>query len=276
MDEKLLTKLLHEHQEKDWLEFKGKLKLYQSDGTLVPQQRDEFIKDILGLANGNSHIIRKTKYLIIGADNENFDDNGCRMLHNVDYRVPSRNDIAKWLAGACAPAIVGLESETISFPGVDLFVVTIPPAFNLHETTHELKTPGGTFQKHTVFMRQDENTVPASVSEGITIQQLKQLYRQEISNPSAIWFGALVGGIVAFIIGGAKVKAGQSTIPFSDNFIQSFFTALGVFFGSSIGWITKQWNETRYAWRYMTLKQRIITLIAFIVTVAAISYVMFK
>jgi len=63
MDEKLLTKLLSERTEKDWLEFKSKFKLYKSDGALVEMQKDEFIKDILGLANGNSHIIRKTKYL---------------------------------------------------------------------------------------------------------------------------------------------------------------------------------------------------------------------
>ena len=81
MEEKLLKNLLRERNERDWYEFKGKLKLYRSDGKLVEQQRDELIKDILGLANGNSRIIRKTKYLIVGADNEEFDENGMRALH---------------------------------------------------------------------------------------------------------------------------------------------------------------------------------------------------
>jgi hypothetical protein len=65
MKEDSLSKLLHEPKEKDWFDFKSTLKLYQSDGKLVERQRDELLKDILGLANGNSHIIRKTKYLLV-------------------------------------------------------------------------------------------------------------------------------------------------------------------------------------------------------------------
>ena len=82
MNEQTLIKLLHNPNEKDWLEFKEKLKLYQADGKLVDLQRDEFIKDILGLANGNTHNIRETKYLIVGASNCGFDDNGMRILFN--------------------------------------------------------------------------------------------------------------------------------------------------------------------------------------------------
>lgn len=61
------------------------------------QACDELLKDILGLANGNSHFIRKTKYLIIGADNENFDEKGMRVLHDVDYKIPEQSDLVKWL-----------------------------------------------------------------------------------------------------------------------------------------------------------------------------------
>jgi hypothetical protein len=61
MEEKLLRKLLHETKEEDWFDFKSIIKLYQSDGKLVEKQRDELLKDILGLANGNSHITRKTR-----------------------------------------------------------------------------------------------------------------------------------------------------------------------------------------------------------------------
>ncbi len=48
IDEKLLTKLLQEPKEKDWFDFKAKLKLYQSNGKLVEQQRDEFLKIFSG------------------------------------------------------------------------------------------------------------------------------------------------------------------------------------------------------------------------------------
>lgn len=258
LDEKLLKKLLRKSNEQDWLEFKGKLKLFQADGKVAEHARDEFLKDILGLANGNSHTIRKTKYLIIGADNSEFDEYGERVRHSIDYRLPTQSEIAKWLKDACTPAVVGLSCEKMTYKDECLFVITIPPTFDLRETSHELVASGGTFQKHTVFMRQDEHTFPASVRDGVTIQQLKHLHRQEIANPPAIWIGAIAGGIVAFIIGGAKLQAIHLTAPFSEDLIKIIFTGLGVFFGASIGWSIRQFNETRYDWRYMSWRQRIL------------------
>jgi hypothetical protein len=93
--------------------------------------------------------------------------------------------------------------------------------------------------------------------EGVTIQQLKQLYRQEIANPASWWVGTIVGAIVGFIIGGAKIREAQITPPISDSFVQSFFVILGVFFGVSIGWMVRQLNEIRYDWRYLTLKKEL-------------------
>lgn len=267
MDEKTLSKILREPKEKDWFDFKESLKLYQADGKLVEKQRDELLKDILGLANGNSHIIRKTKYLIIGANNEKFDEKG---MHNVDYKIPEQSDLVKWLISAASPAVVGIESELVSFQGVNLWVITIPPTFELHETTRELNASGH-FQKHVVFMRRDEHTEPASVREGITIQQLKHVFRQEIANPSSLWVGAIAGGIVAFIIGGAKVREAQLPPIFTERIIQWFFTGLGVFFGTSIGYFSREWNETRYAWRYMTWRARLL-LIALILIMIGIVY----
>jgi len=159
-----------------------------------------------------------------------------------------------WISSlpARSPAIVELECESIPIQGVNLFIITIPPTFDLHETTRELNALRP-FQRHTVFMRQDEHTVPASVRDGVAIQQLKHLHRQEIANPSAIWIGVISGGIVAFIIGSAKLKSVQITPPISDSFALILFTSLGVFFGGCIGWINRQWNEIRYDWRYLTL-----------------------
>lgn len=91
------------------------MKLYQSDGKLAEKTRDELIKDIVGLANGNSHIVRKTKYLIIGVDDLVFDEKDYRKLHNVDYKVPPHNDLVKWLSAACSPVIVGLESDLLAY-----------------------------------------------------------------------------------------------------------------------------------------------------------------
>lgn len=268
MNNNLLNKLLYEKKEKDWFDFKSLLKLYQANGKLVEKQRDELLKDILGLANGNSNIIRKTKYLIIGADDKQFDENGMRVLQNVDYKIPDQNELIVWLKNAASPAVVGIESELIPFGEVNLWVITIPPTFDIHETTRELNAKGH-FQKHVVFMRRDEHTEPASVREGIMIQQLKQLYRQEISNLPAGRIGAIAGGIVALFIGNAKITASQTDIESAGWIIQVLFVTLGVFFGWVTGFFAKQWNETRYDWRYMRMWQKValivIVLIAIIV-----------
>lgn len=263
MDEKLLKKLLRERKEQDWFDFKSSLKLYQSDGKLVDKQRDELLKDILGMANGNSHIIRKTKYLVIGADNNQFDEHGVRVLHSVDYKVPSRSDLAKWLGSASTVTIAGLDCELVPYQGANLFVISIPPTFDLHETTRELVTSNGSFHKYTVFMRQDEHTVPASVRDGLTIQQLKQLHRQEIANPPSLWIGAIAGGLVALIVGSAKINVTQTTQPISDGIAQIIFFVMGAVLGIGVGWMGREYNETRYDWRYMTRKQRFLFFIVF-------------
>lgn len=275
LEEKKLEKMLRMANEKDWLEFKGKWELYKADGKVAERARDEFIKDILGLANGNSYIIRKTKYLIIGADNIAFDGYGERVRHPLDYKLPTQSEIAKWLKNACSPALVGLNCEMVAYKGDRLFVITIPPTFNLHETARELVASGGAFQKYTVFMRQDEHTVPASVRDGVTIQQLKHLHRQEIANPPAIWIGAITGGIVAYIIGGAKLQLIQLTTPFPDDVPKFIFTGLGIFFGWSIAWSIRQFNETRYDWRYLSPRQRFI-LISLLILMALIYLVISK
>lgn len=260
----MLSKLLRERKETDLYEFKSKFKLYQSDGELVEKQRDELLKDILGLANGNSNIIRKTKYLIIGADDEKFDENGMRVLHNVDYKIPDQNELIIWLKNAASPALVEIESELIPFDELKLWIITIQPTFDIHETTRELNAKGH-FQKHVVFMRRDQHTEPASVREGVIIQQRKQLYRQELSNPPAGWIGAIAGSIVALIIGNAKITASQTNIEAAGWIIQVLFAALGIFFGWTIGFFVKQWNETRYDWRYMRFWQRVIFVVAIVI-----------
>jgi hypothetical protein len=256
MDDKLLKELLNNKKEEDRLEFKQRLEIYQSDGKISDFKRDEMIKDILGLANGNSHIIRETKYLIVGADNSKFDDNGIRALHDVSYGVPAQSEIIKWLNSACSPAIVGLECDIYPFNGVNLFIIVIPPTFDIHETTRELNASGH-FNKYTVFMRQDEHTVPASVRDGITIQRLKHLHRQEVANPSAGWLGAVIGGIVTLLLWGGESKITQTNSNLSISAIRIVAGSIGAFLGAEIGWLVQEFNSTRYAWRYWTNWKRL-------------------
>lgn len=269
IDEKTIEKWLRMKSEQDWLEFKAEWKLYQADGKLVEIQRDEFIKDILGLANGNSNTIRKTKYLIVGADDVKL-DNGERVVCNVDYKVPTSKDISTWLNSACTPAVVGLNCELVSYKSATLFIITIPPTFDLHETIRPLKAKGS-FHENTVFMRQGEHTVTASVRDGITIQQLKHLHREEIANPSSAWIGAVVGGFVSFITGQAKIRSTQINLPVNEGMILAVMVVFGIVFGLCTGLVARWYQETRYDWRFMPRKQKIATA-SFVVILCLVAY----
>lgn len=256
MDESTLIRILKSKKEEDSFDFKRKLKLYQTDGKVSDYQRDELIKDILGLANGNGQIVRQTKYLIIGADDKQFDEQGMRVLYDVDYPVPSQSDVIKWVNSTCAPAVVGIQCSTQIINGACLFVITIPPTFDIHETTRELNASGH-FNKYTVFMRQDEHTVPASVRDGVAIEKLKHMYRHEVANPSAVWLGAIIGAIISLVFW----TAGHNSTNVDDDFLNIIgrvvIVAVGAIGGAEIGWISQLWRTTRYDWRYMTSRQKI-------------------
>jgi hypothetical protein len=269
MDENLLRKLLRQKDEMDWLEFKREWRIYDSISVLNTIERDELIKDILGLANGNSKNVRKSKYLIIGADDKQFDDNEMRVIYNVDYRIPNQSDITKWVNAACNPSIVGIECDSIAMDGKKLYIVTIPPTFELHETSRELIAKGK-FNKFTVFMRQDEHTVPASVRDGITLLHLKQLFRQEISNPPAILFGAITGAIIAIIFWRAGHNASRVVDIFPGIVTFGILALVGGALGAEAGWIFREGNTFRYDWRYWPRQMRIKAGIAAVVFIVVI------
>ncbi|MCD4739344.1 MAG: putative DNA binding domain-containing protein [Anaerolineae bacterium] len=255
MDEEFVRKLLKSREEADWFDFKRKTRLYGTNREFNKQERDEFIKDILGLANGNSSIVRKTKYLIIGADDEKFDAEGMRVLFNVDYRVPSSSDITKWVNAASAPSVVGITCHLVSINGNNVYVVKIPPTFELHETIRELNAKGK-FSKYTVFMRQDEHTVPASVKDGVTIQELKYLHRQEISNPFTIQFGAILGAATALLFWDAGYNATEITNQITEIVGKLVVLIVGGVCGAEAGWAFREWNSLRYDWRYYSLRKK--------------------
>jgi hypothetical protein len=221
------------------------------------------------MANGNTHIIRKTKYLIVGVADDEFDEKGMRILHAVNYTVPTPGDINKWVNNACDYAVTGIECETILVNGVNLFVITIPSTFDVHETKRELNASSH-FNKPTVFMRQDENTVPASFQEGVSIQPLKLLYRREIANLSAVSSGVIIGGIISLVFWTAGRNAYQTTSGLVDILGKTFVVLLGGGIGAEIGWLTQVLNQTRYDWRFFTGRQRIGLIFSLIIIAIAL------
>ncbi len=270
MGESTLIRILKSKKEEDSFDFKQKLKLYQADGKVSEYQRDELIKDILGLANGNGQIVRQTKYLIIGADDKQFDEQGMRVLYNVDYPVPPQSDVIKWVNSACSPAIVGVQCGTQIINGASLFVIAIPPTFDIHETTRELNASGH-FNKYTVFMRQDEHTVPASVRDGVAIEKLKHMYRHEVANPSAVWLGAIIGAIISLVFWTAGYNSKDVDSDLLNIIGRIVIITVGAFGGAEMGWISQLWRTTRYDWRYMTSRQKI-GFVAFVIVLVLLVY----
>lgn len=277
MDEKFLRKLLKYNIEPDWLDFKRKLKLYSAEGKLLnTEERDELIKDILGLANGNSQIIRKTKYLIIGADDQEFTEDGLRVRHNVDYQVPTQNEITKWINGACTPAVVGIECDFQEIDNNRLYIITVPPTFDLHETTRELNAKSH-HNKHTVFMRQGEHTVPASVRDGIAIQQLKLLHRQETLNPPTITFGAIVSAFIAILFWNTGFNASKSLVenqPIVWFIAQVLLILFGGFLGGCAGWAYREFKTVQYDWHYWSIHQKILMGLVLVIAVLVAIFIL--
>lgn len=240
ISENELLSLLKLREEKDWLDFKEKWGFYDpQNGRVISHVRDEMVKDILGLANGNSHIIKKTKYLIVGAKDKNFDSDGVRELIDVDYKVPTQSEITNEVNRACSPAIVGIEAEFVEVKNKRIYVVSIPPTFELHETTREL-IASSKHSIHTVFMRQDEHIKSASVLDGITIRELKLRHRNETINPSPVKLGAFIGAVVALVFWNGAPHEQKVQNSYSVFIIQVLILLAGALIGAELGYF---WRE---------------------------------
>jgi tetratricopeptide (TPR) repeat protein len=146
------------------LDFKRELhKLKHSDQDYAKQQRDEFIRDILSLTNGNFHTADQTGYLIIGVGDELRSD-GTRDLFDVgNLLIPKQ--ILQRVNPACEPPIPDVHCETVEIDGKNIFVVSIPPSPHLHRTIRDLTTPKKTYPAGTVFIRRNEEIFPATPEE---------------------------------------------------------------------------------------------------------------
>jgi len=145
------------------LDFKRKLhKIFHSDEDYRKTQRDEFIRDILSLTNGNFGTAEQTGYLIIGVGDELKAD-GSRDLFNVGYLL-SPKQILQRVNSACYPPIPDIHCETVEVDGKKIFVVSIPPSPHLHRTLRELVTPTK-YPIGTVFIRRNEEIFPATPEE---------------------------------------------------------------------------------------------------------------
>ncbi len=255
MNTEFLRQLLSE-SESTTLEFKRKLyDLDHSDSDTRKRQRDELIKDILALVNGSPFTVGKNAYLIIGADDK-LQPDGARNLFDIDPASLTKQRILHLVNAACQPRLQDIECETVEVEGKRLLVITIWPTPHLHETTRDLTTSQGSFSKHTVFTRHDENIEVASQREREAILKLKQFHFADTRKAPPARFGAVVGGVVGGIM--------ATVPPHKDNPYPKptvigrgvAGTILSSFLGLVIGWGYTNFLDVKYEWHFLSNRER--------------------
>lgn len=241
------------------LDFKRKPhQIDASDQAVRSKQRDELIKDILSLANGNAATVDQKGYLVIGADDK-LQADGSRMLYDADPAGWSPQRILQLVNSACAPPLHDIEVEMVEVNDKRIIVITVWPTPHLHETTRELITPQAMFNKHVVFIRHSENIGIASVRERDAIAKLKQVHSTDTKKAPPVKFGALVGGIVGAFMVGAAVSQDKSNLPSRTELARKLFAGsiLGTPLGMLIGWIFSGFVEVKYEWHFLSNRKRL-------------------
>lgn len=199
MNQRELLELLT-HKESETLEFKREI--YRIDDDKIEtkkRQRDELIKDVLALANGNAVTAGDIAHLIIGAD-DRLSIEGNRNIYDIGEYSISSSRILQLVNSACEPALENITSEIVEIDGKRLLIITISPTPYLHETTRRLKPQSGIFSERTVFVRHGEKIAIASNKEREAILQVKRFRFSESRNPPAVIFGLITGASVGSTI----------------------------------------------------------------------------
>lgn len=149
----------------------------------IKGQWDEFIKDILALANGNVGVSHLTGQLIIGVDDVLSPDGTRSLFDTLDLQLEASQIIAA-VNSACDPPIADILLERVVIDGKSICVMSIPPSPYVHETIRQLNITKGSFDgagklRHsevvktytlrTVFIRRGESIYPATNAERIAL-----------------------------------------------------------------------------------------------------------
>ena len=111
-----LKKLLS-NPESATLDFKRQIYLVDSENTDAKKRhRDELIKDVLALINGNTFTAGEIAYLVIGASNKK-DTTEKRKLFDVTGHNITAQRILNWVNSACEPAVEDIVCEDIDIDG---------------------------------------------------------------------------------------------------------------------------------------------------------------
>lgn len=247
------------------LDFKRKPHaVFNNDKIIAEQNQHELIRDVVALANGNSHVVGETAYLILGADDKR-DAYGNRKLRDIGDFPLTRRQILDWINPKIMPRITELDCGPVEIDGKVLFVITIYPSEDVHITTTTLKTADGKqYSPQTTFFRINENNESASRDEEKTLIRAKRRQFEHSSYVHPIWAIGLSSGITAFILSysfGGKIVPPEVIPLFGEVWAKILvigiptvlFTLTGLMYGKAV----VDFKDIQRMWRQGTRKRRI-------------------
>lgn len=229
-----LLRLINQ-RESPSLEFKRELhRIFDPDKNIQKRHRDEFIRDLLSLANGNTTTAGEKAYLIIGVEDAYEPDKG-REVRGITGRTPAQREILSIIRPASEPPVEDLVCETVEIESKQVFVITIFPSPHVHETTRNLSPVDGKFySEYVIFMRSGDSIQIASTKERQAIQDVKAFRYADSTKGNPV----IVGGIVGSIVGGsvANTYSAKEELPsFQRGVVSIIWGLLGGLFGAVIG-----------------------------------------
>jgi hypothetical protein len=261
MDVLKLASLLHS-RESPILEFKQEwYKLESEDKETSKRQKNELIRDILSLANGNVQNVEDSRYLIIGAEDE-LNENGERNLYDVVLDKPvTAERLLKLVNRVADPPLDTLDCEQTVFKGKNLLVIEIPESPHVHEITERIETPKRPYDEYTVFIRKGSEISTASSQERAILREVKTLKFNEKLNAPPVLGGGVVGATVGGLALGA---AGRKYIMPEDPERGAIIGGmagiiLGSSIGSSMGSIYRNIKSMIPDWKRATLSNKVIS-----------------
>lgn len=222
------------------------------------QAIDEFVKDIIALANGNAVFAGETAYLVLGADDKK-DGDGNRAIFDVGEHHLTASRILDIVNSACEPKIENLSCEEFIIGEKRLLLITVFPTPYVHEITRRIHPkPDKFFTERTAFIRREQSVGVASQKERETIAQIKRFRFDEKRNPPGVPFGILLGSFVGGVMGFNAIK-NRHKIPDVPEMAVPAGLAGGIL-GATTGWasakIYKDFYEIRSYWHKVPTRFR--------------------
>jgi hypothetical protein len=276
MDYKKLQELLHSHEGPS-LDFKQEWYKLDSEGSQTKKiQKNEFIKDILSLANGNVNVAGETAYLVIGAS-DSTNEEGERELYDVTLDKPVTADrLLKMINRVCDPPLSHLDWHFFTVDAKKLYVVEIPSSPNVYEITEKVETSKRPFDEYTVFTRKGDQITTASSRERAILAEAKRLKFNEKRNAPPGWIGFIVGAVVGAVL---LADVGKKYIfPETPDIGIASGAIAGIIFGGITGWsmgysyiaIPSIWIELKT----LSIRQRIAAILLLVVIFGVVAIAM--